>query len=368
MTVASSSILDFCIWFCFVTSFQLGKHMNELSTVSNDNEMMLMEQTAKRLNLSNELSKAMCRSTLLPQHLRAKKVDGVWKMLDPEETQANCILIVNQALRWGVDPFAILPSTFVVGGNLGFDGKLIAAIVNKLGNLAEKLTYTFAGVGDDLTVTVSGRIEGESEPRTVTVSVGQAKTDNDIWKKDPEQKLCYTGATRWARRHCPQVILGIVSDDEPPTSSSSTVEAVSVRRMPEPKRDMAKFLAYQKQIDETTDPSLIQAIANNIQSEPLEVLNEDEQEELVQRARRQWRHLSSQETQVEPQVDTEADDGLTPGFRYYSEKIRSEERVGILSSMRSTIENDDELSDEDRNDVLELLKERLAIMQPGVKG
>ncbi|MEM9369106.1 MAG: recombinase RecT, partial [Planctomycetota bacterium] len=106
-----------------------------------------------------------------------------------------------------------------------FDGKLIAAIVNKLANLSGRLSYEFEGEGDNLAVTVSGTFAGESEPKTVRVTVKEAKTDNQMWKKDPHQKLVYTGATRWARRHCPEVILGIVSDDEPP---AATVEAVSV--------------------------------------------------------------------------------------------------------------------------------------------
>ena len=345
---------------------------NQLTTTNNnsDVEMMLMEQTSKRLAISSDVAKAMCRSTLLPRHLRAKQIDGVWKNLDADEVQANCILIVNQALRWGVYPFAILPSTFVIAGNLGFDGKLIAAIVNKLGNLVEKLSYEFHGVGDDLTVTVSGRIEGEDQPRTVTVTVGQAKTDNDIWKKDPEQKLCYTGATRWARRHCPQVILGIVSDDEPATSSVSTVEAVSVRRMPEPQRDMTRYLEYQKQIDATTDPSQIEAIASKIQSEPLEVLSIDDQEELVHAARRQWRILTKKagENAAPPAATDEVEDAdeddyaASPGVRYYADLIAKETRAGILASMRSTIEQDADLTDEDRKNVLEILVERLAIV------
>jgi len=49
---------------------------------------------------------------------------------------------------------------------------------------------------------------------TVRVSVGQCKTQNKMWMNDPEQKLWYTGATKWARRHAPELMLGIMSDDD----------------------------------------------------------------------------------------------------------------------------------------------------------
>lgn len=46
------------------------------------------------------------------------------------------------------------------------------------------------------------------------VRVGDAKTSNDMWKKDPRQKLIYTGAIKWARAHTPELILGVMTDDD----------------------------------------------------------------------------------------------------------------------------------------------------------
>jgi len=61
----------------------------------------------------------------------------------------------------------------------------------------------------------------------VKVSVGQAKNDNQMWKKDPEQKLAYTGATKWARRWCPEILLGIlIDDDEHPSMREATGHVV----------------------------------------------------------------------------------------------------------------------------------------------
>jgi hypothetical protein len=149
----------------------------------------------------------MSRASLIPQHLK-----GGTK----EETAANCFLVVNQALRWHMDPFLIAPETYAIQGKLGYQGKLVAAVINTRAGLADKLRYDFSGQKgtDDFTVTVSGRFEGEAEPRIVSVSVGQAKTQNQMWTKDPEQKLVYTGSIRWARRHKPEVIMGVVTDDD----------------------------------------------------------------------------------------------------------------------------------------------------------
>ena len=183
----------------------------ELTTVNYENELAAIEATAKRFAVADQIAAHMSAASILPEHLRT---DRNRKPLPAEQVRANCVLIVNQALRWGVDPFAIMPSTYVVGGKLGFDGKLIAAVVNKQAGLIGPLTYTFAGQGDGLTVTVAGTIRGEAEPRTVELSVKHAKTDNKTWKTDPEQMLCYAGARRWARRHVPEVLLGMQTRDE----------------------------------------------------------------------------------------------------------------------------------------------------------
>lgn len=175
-------------------------------------------------NLMNEqrfgrmmiIAETMASASLIPDHLVGKKVGGKFEYFTADEIRANCFLIVNQAFRWGMDPFAVMPETYVVGGKLGYQGKLVAGLVNSLADLEERLSYSYSGQPgtDDFTVTVSGKFRGAKESVSVKVSVGQAKTDNQMWKKDPEQKLAYTGATKWARRWCPEILLGILIDDD----------------------------------------------------------------------------------------------------------------------------------------------------------
>lgn len=177
----------------------------EIRVVEDDSENAYLLDTG-RFEHTCRIAGMMARANLIPKHLKGDNF---------EQTQANCFLVVNQAFRWKLDPFAIAPETYEVGGKLGFQGKLIAAVINARAGLVEKLTYTFNDkTGDALEVTVSGRLKGEDKPRTVTVSVGQARTTNQMWTKDPQQKLIYSGATKWARRHVPEVILGVLTDDD----------------------------------------------------------------------------------------------------------------------------------------------------------
>ena len=86
------------------------------------------------------------------------------------------------------------------------------AILNH--SLADPLRPEYSGEGDERAVTITGRVEGDSEPISVTLKVREAKTNNEQWKKAPDQMLMYAGARMWGRRYAPDIILGIVFDDE----------------------------------------------------------------------------------------------------------------------------------------------------------
>lgn len=164
---------------------------------------------ARRFDLMARVAQQIAMAGLIPDHLRGRgdRAD--------EQTIGNCFLVVNQAVRWGMDPCSVMPETYAVGGKLAYQGKLVAALINTRANIKEgRLQHSYAGAGDDRTITISATFCDETEPRTITLSVRQAKTGNTIWTRDPDQKLFYSGAIKWARRHCPELMLGVLTDDD----------------------------------------------------------------------------------------------------------------------------------------------------------
>jgi hypothetical protein len=160
------------------------------------------------------IARLMAESPLLPQHLRGTKKGGNFIEHPPSKVVANSFLVVNQAMRWQMDPFALAGESYEIGGKLAYQGKVIQALVNKRAGLINRLSYKFTGEGPQRTVTVSGTFEGETEVRTVSLSVAQAKTSNEMWTKDPDQKLVYSATIKWARRFASDVVLGVLTDDD----------------------------------------------------------------------------------------------------------------------------------------------------------
>ncbi len=207
----------------------------EIRVVHDDSAVANLMDTARFEHLQR-LAIAMSASSLLPDHLRYEKGKNTNPPLERETISANCFRIINQALRWQMDPFAIIDETFLIGGKLGYSGKLVAGVVNARAGLAGRMHYAHDGQGDGRTVTVSGRFQGEQEDREVTLCLKDARTDNQMWRKDPDQKLVYSGIVKWARRYCPEVVLGIITDDDAERIRESEKERTTEETAPKPTR------------------------------------------------------------------------------------------------------------------------------------
>lgn len=186
--------------------------------MSQSNVVPLTER--EQVNLPAPTGNAMPVSALMPvnmeQAMRLAELMSAGKLV-PEHLQkspADCLMVIEQAARWRMSPFAVAQATSSVRGKLMFEGKLVAAAIHTSGILVGRLQYQFRDAGPKRTVTVSGQIRGEAEPKTVDVMLEAVATENGCWKKQPDQQLCYSGARVWARRHAPEVMLGVYSPEE----------------------------------------------------------------------------------------------------------------------------------------------------------
>lgn len=197
--------------------------------VHDDSAISHLMDTAKFEHLFR-ISKTMANSPLTPKHLRGANLD---------ETVANCFRVVNQAFRWQMDPFALADESYVVGGKLAYQGKLVAAVVAARAGLKGRPRYEHTGSGDQRTVKVIAQFKDENFEREVELSVRQGKTSNKMWTDDPDQKLCYTGITKWARRHCPEVLMGVLTVEELQDVAAREVDATVI----EPKSGTDRVMA-----------------------------------------------------------------------------------------------------------------------------
>lgn len=135
--------------------------------------------------------------------------------------EADCSAIAMQALRWGMDPFAVAQKTHLVNGNLGYEAQLINAVICSSKAIQGRFHYEYGGNwakpnDPSAFVRVGAIIRGEEEitwgepvyPAQVTVK------NSPLWKTDPKQQSAYLAVKRWSRMYTPHVILGVYTVDE----------------------------------------------------------------------------------------------------------------------------------------------------------
>lgn len=182
--------------------------MNELTTTQN--QIVLDDGL---FNKCHRLAEIMASgSCTIPKHLQGKVGD--------------CFAIIGQSIRWGMDPYAVAQKTHLVNGTLGYEAQLVIAVINAKVPIVGRLKFDYFGdwskvkskddKSDDVGVVVSAIIQGDTEPTTLSISMAQVGSvrNSPLWTADPRQQLAYLGAKRWARLHCPDVILGVYTPDE----------------------------------------------------------------------------------------------------------------------------------------------------------
>jgi RecT family protein len=156
------------------------------------------------------LAQAMASAKMVPKHLQGDT--------------GTCLMVVEQAMRWGMSPFAVAQCTSSIGGKLMYEGKLVAAAVEGSGAIEGRFDYEWAGEGENRQITVSARRRGETNPRQMTIHLKDVRTSNEWWKKQPDQMLVYSGTRNWARRWTPAVILGVYAPEEFDRAAGKVVE------------------------------------------------------------------------------------------------------------------------------------------------
>lgn len=194
---------------------------------SMDSANLVMDANAMQqmVNLSNFMASA--RSTI-PQHLQGNPGD--------------CLAIIMQSIQWGMNPFPVAQKTHLVNGQLGYEGQLVNAVITARAPVKGRIQYEWFGeweriigrfkevnsngktkivkdwsVDDEkgLGIRVWAELKGEDKPRVLELLLSQAGVRNSpLWGQDPKQQLAYLAVKRWARLHCPDVILGVYTVDE----------------------------------------------------------------------------------------------------------------------------------------------------------
>jgi len=132
----------------------------------------------------------------------------------------DCAALIMICQPYGFNPFLVSWKTYKASKSqdapVSFEGQLVNAMVNQSAPIRGRLKYAYEGEGPTRRCTVVGidRETGEE----ITYTTPELKTipvkNSPLWKGDPDQQLGYYSARAWARRHFPELLLGVYTREE----------------------------------------------------------------------------------------------------------------------------------------------------------
>lgn len=131
------------------------------------------------------------------------------------ENAGACMAVTLQALSWRMSPFAIAQKSYKVNDQIAYEAQVIAAVINSRANFKIRPIIAFSGEGPTRQCTVTFTFTNGDVREYTSPEVGKITTKNSpLWKSDVDQQLSYFSLRSAARRHCPEVILGVLDRDE----------------------------------------------------------------------------------------------------------------------------------------------------------
>lgn len=200
-----------------------------MKTNTAENIVAIQQQDAASPLVATSTTAMIHDEAMLAKMLGFAELMATSRITIPKHLQGSpgdCLAITMQAMQWGMNPFAVAQKTHVVNGMLGYEAQLVAAVINTKAPITDRINYEWFGDwskvngktcnDDSVGVFVFATFRGEDQPRRLRMSMAQVGNvrNSPNWVNDPRQQAAYLATKKFARLHCPDVILGVYTDDE----------------------------------------------------------------------------------------------------------------------------------------------------------
>jgi hypothetical protein len=173
---------------------------------------------------------------------------------------ANCAVALQMAFRMRVDPMMLMQNMYIIKGRPGIEAKLAIALMNSRGPFTGPLQWKDEGAGSDRSWTCFAVHRDTNQQCAATVTwrmveaEGWSKKDGSKWLTIPDIMGRYRSAMFLGRLYCPEVLLGLPTDDE--LQDRPHEVHVAGERIPAEKIELPKATATAKELIDAAGSAL----------------------------------------------------------------------------------------------------------------
>lgn len=157
---------------------------------------------------AQRMAKALSSSTLVPREYQG------------QQGLANSLIALEMAGRMGLSPLVVMQNLSIIHGRPSWSSSFLIATVNASGRFSPlRFIFDDPAQPSSCYAVATDKASGEElVGETITLEMakreGWSTKNGSKWLTMPGQMLRYRAASFWARVYCPEVSLGLVTQEE----------------------------------------------------------------------------------------------------------------------------------------------------------
>lgn len=163
---------------------------------------------AESFALASRMASALAQSTVVPKNYQGNV--------------GNCMIAIEMASRIGTSPMMVMQNLYIVNGNPAWSSQWIIAMINSSKRYKTELQFEFGRDPADGGLSCKAwaedysghKVEGPKITMKMANEEGWATKSGSKWKTMPEVMIRYRAASFFGRMNCPDMIMGIYSQEE----------------------------------------------------------------------------------------------------------------------------------------------------------
>ena len=187
----------------------------EIATIPSVQSEVALQPESMLNPAMREAAALLAKSTMIPDSFK--------------NNSANCIIALDFAFRLNLSPVTVMQNLYFVNNRPSWSGQFLIACINRSGLFSTPLRFEFSGeenTDDYGCVAYATDKYGETLKSTrITIEMAKkegwwsktcktTKKEISKWQSMPQQMFQYRAAAFFARIHCPEITMGLLTQDE----------------------------------------------------------------------------------------------------------------------------------------------------------
>lgn len=170
--------------------------------------LMNVFSDSKSFEMALRMSDCLSKSTVVPK--------------DYQGNTGNCMIAIEMAARINTSPMMVMQNLYVVNGRPAWSAQWIIAMINSSRRYKTELQFEFGHEATDGGLSCYAwaedwnghKVSGPKITMNMANSEGWVNKNGSKWKTMPDVMIQYRAASFFGRMNCPDMIMGIYSQDE----------------------------------------------------------------------------------------------------------------------------------------------------------